>query len=189
MLSDEELVEEIKSGSQAAMEVLVKKHYKNIFAYMYRKLGDYHLAYDMTQEVFIKMMKNIHDYKGKGQFKHWILTIAVNHCRDYFRSSIYKKRNEEQELAPQLKDEKENVWDLLSKKIESQKVKEAMEQLPDFQKDTIILKFYHDLKIKEIAEITESNESTVKSRLKQGIEKLKKILIGGDEGEKKQERK
>ena len=189
MQSDEELVEEIKNGSQAAMEVLVKKHYNNIFAYMYRKLGDYHLAYDMTQEVFIKMMKYIQDYKGQGQFKHWLITIAVNHCRDYYRSSTYKKRNEEQVLAPHLKDEKENVWDLISKKIESEKVKEAVQQLPDFQKDPIILKFYHDLKIKEIAVITESNESSVKSRLKQGTEKLRKILIGGNQGEKKRERK
>ncbi|MDQ0253560.1 DNA-directed RNA polymerase specialized sigma24 family protein [Evansella vedderi] len=84
---DEELIEEIKNGSQAAMEVLIKKQYKTIFAYVYRKVGDYHLAYDMTQEVFIKMMKSINEYKGGGKFQHWLLKIAVNHCRDYFRSS------------------------------------------------------------------------------------------------------
>ncbi|MCT8138387.1 RNA polymerase sigma factor [Anaerobacillus sp. CMMVII] len=181
MPTDEELIEEIKNGSQAAMEVLVKKHYKNIFAYIYRKLGDYHLAYDMTQEVFIKMMRYIYDYKGEGKFPHWLLKIAVNHCRDYFRSSAYKQKGGENELLQHLKDEKQNVWDLLSKKIESEKVKLAVQQLPEYQKEAIVLKFFQNLKIKEIAEITDSKEATVKSRLKQGLEKLKKILKGGTE--------
>lgn len=186
MPTNEELIEEIKNGSQAAMEVLVKKHYKNIFAYVYRKLGDYHLAYDLTQEVFIKMMKSIGTYKAKGKFEHWLLTIAVNHCRDYFRSSTYKHRSKEQEIFHQIKDGSENVWDLLSKKIDSEKVKEALQTLPEYQKETIILRFYHDLKIKEIAQITKSKEATVKSRLRQGISKLKELLQGGNKYEKAQ---
>ena len=48
MLTDEELIEEIIQGSQAAMEVLVNKHYKSVFAYLYRKTGDYHTAFDLT---------------------------------------------------------------------------------------------------------------------------------------------
>ena len=181
LLTDQELIEEIKNGSQAAMEVLVKKHYRNIFAYVYRKLGDYHLAYDITQEVFIKMIKSIHDFTPHGQFKHWLLTIAVNQCRDYCRSSKFKQKSVEGELTDTLRDEKEDVWDLLSKKIESERVKEAIGQLPDYQREPIILRFYHDLKIKEIATITNSKEATVKSRLKQGIQKLKKHFKGGDQ--------
>lgn len=180
MPTDEDLIEEIKNGSQAAMEVLVKKHYKNIFAYVYRKLVDYHLAYDLTQEVFIKMMKSIATYKAKGKFEHWLLTITVNHCRDYFRSSTYKHKNKEQEIVHDIKDGSKNVWDLLSKKIDSEKVKEALQTLPDYQKEAIILRFYHDLKIKEIADITKSKEATVKSRLRQGVGKLKELLQGGN---------
>ncbi|MDG5789070.1 RNA polymerase sigma factor [Evansella sp. AB-P1] len=180
MSTDEELIEEIKNGSQAAMEVLVKRHYKYIFAYVYRKLGDYHLAYDLTQDIFIKMMKSIHHYKGEGKFEHWLLKIAVNHCRDYFRSRSYKEKEEQNTLSEQIKDEKENVWDLISKKLESEKVKTAVHKLPEYQKEAIILKFYKGLKIKEIAHLTDSKEATVKSRLKQGIEKLKIALKGGD---------
>lgn len=186
MPTDEELIEEIKNGSQAAMEVLVKKHYKNIFAYVYRKVGDYHLAYDLTQEIFIKMMRSITSYKSKDKFKNWLITIAVNHCRDYFRSSTYRNKNKEQNLNYHVKDNRENVWDLLSKKIESERVKETLKKLPDYQRDSIILRFYHDLSIKEIAQITESKESTVKSRLRQGIGKLRSVLQGGDNSGKRQ---
>ncbi|HHU20040.1 MAG TPA: RNA polymerase sigma factor [Bacilli bacterium] len=176
MPTDEELIDEIQLGSQAAMEVLVKRHYQYIFAYVYRKVGDYHLAYDLTQEVFVKMMKALKRYRGKNKFKHWLLKIAVNHCRDYFRSRAFKHKEKEGELAPKLIDQKSNVWDLISKKINSEEVKAALEQLPEYQKETIILRYYHDLKIKEIAEVTDSKEATVKSRLRQGQAKLKQLL-------------
>lgn len=181
MSSDEELIDEIKAGSHSAMEVLVARHYKNIFAYVYRKIGDYHTAYDLTQEIFIKMMKSIDRYHANGKFTNWLLTIAVNHCRDYFRNSHFQNSKNEQQLDYPILDENGNIWDLFSKKIEHKRVKEALEKLPDFQKEAIILKFYHGLKIKEIAVITNSKESTVKSRLKQGMEKLKISLKGENE--------
>lgn len=172
--TDQELIHEIKNGSQAAMEVLVQRHYKNIFAYIYRKVGDYHLAYDLTQETFVKMMKSINNYKPYGKFSNWLLTIAVNQCRDYFRSSKFKQMDNEQEFQDWIPDEKENIAQLLSKKVESERVRTALQQLPDFQREAIILQYYHDLKIREIAKITHSKEATVKSRLRQGIQKLQK---------------
>lgn len=184
--TDEELIEEIKNGSQAAMEVLVKKHYRSIFAYVYRKLGDYHLAYDVTQEIFIKMIKSIHNFKHKGQFKNWLLTITVNHCRDYFRSAKFKQKSTELELDDSIKDERGNVLDLLSKKIESEQMKEVIQQLPEFQREVIILRFYHDLKIKDIAYITNNKEATVRSRLKQGMQKLKNSFKGGNKDGKQE---
>src|SRR5690625_4821926 len=148
--TDEELIEEIKNGSQAAMEVLVKKHYKQIFAYIYRTVGDYHTAYDLTQEVFIKMMNSLGRYHGKGKFAHWIITIAVNLCRDFFRSRYFREKSEEQELQPYIYDKQENVWDLLSKKWKSERVKHMIERLPSYQKEAIILRFYYGYQMKEI---------------------------------------
>lgn len=176
MLTDEELIEEIKNGSQAAMEVLVRKHYKRIFAYIYRTVGDYHIAYDLTQEVFVKMMQSLHLYQRKGRFANWLITIAVNHCRDFFGSRLYKQASDEKELQPYVSNKRDNVWNLLSKKWESEQVRQAIQQLPTFQREPIILRFYHDYKMKEIAKITKSNESTVKSRIRQGTNKLKRIL-------------
>lgn len=189
MSSDEELIEEIKSGSHAAMEVLVNRHYKNIFAYVYRKIGDYHTAYDLTQEIFIKMIKSLGSYKTDGKFTNWLLTIAVNHCRDYFRNSHFQNSKHNQQLNYSMIDEKENIWDLFSKKAEHNRVKKALEKLPDYQREAIILKFYHDLKIREIAVITDSKEATVKSRLKQGTDKLKYILKGEYEDDKENKAK
>ncbi|WP_130808144.1 RNA polymerase sigma factor [Senegalia massiliensis] len=188
MPTDEELIEEINKGSQAAMEVLVKKYYKSIFSYIYRKIGDYHISYDLTQEVFIKMMKSINKYEGRGKFNNWILKIAVNHCNDYYKSKTFKNRTRETQLEDRMSENNDKVWDLLKKKIERNLVKKEILRLPDYQKDVLILRYYHDMKLKEIADITESKESTVKSRLRQGTCKLKKNLLGGEDIEKRKRR-
>ncbi len=180
MPTDDELIKEIRDGSQAAMEVLIKRHYNSIFSYVYRKVGEQHSAYDLTQEVFIKMMKAISSFHAKGDFKNWLYKIATHTCYDYFRSNMYKKMKVEVELDTSLPDENEHVFAYLDRKLDRQKMKNAIDELPSYQKDAIILKFYHDLKIKDIANVTECKEATVKSRLRQGLAKLKEILEGGE---------
>lgn len=183
MPTDEQLIKEIKAGSQAAMELLVKRHYQSIFAYMYRRTSDYHLAYDLTQEVFIKMMQSMPRYKKKGKFSNWLFTIAVNHSRDFYRSKRYRDQKDEQKLPDTVEQEGNQVWDFLHKKIERVQMKKAIDQLPSAQKEAVLLRFYHDLKIREIAEVTRSNESTVKSRLRQAIQKLNETITDERAGE------
>lgn len=178
--SDNELIKEIIYGNQAAMELLVKRHYSMVHSFVYRLTGDYNLSYDLTQEVFIKMMKSLnrYDYK-KGNFKSWILKISSNHCRDYFRTSTYKQRTEISDINEIEIKSDENIIDLLEIKEDRILVKSAIDNLPTLQREAIILKYYHDLKIKEISNITGDMENTIKSRLFNGIKNLKKYLGGG----------
>ncbi len=187
-LSDEELIKEILNGSQAAMEVLVKRHYNMVFSFVYRKIGNYHTALDIVQEIFIKMIKSLKSYRHTGKFQNWLLTIAVNHCRDYYRSSLFLEQTKEKEISISLPDKNENVWDLFIKKKEKEEIQKLILTLPDYQRDVIILKYYHEKKIKEIAQIMGSKEATVKSRLRQGLMKLKELIIGGEFFEKRNKR-
>lgn len=180
MLIDDTLVAEIQNGNAAAMELLVKRHYNIIFSYICRKIGERNKADDLTQEVFIKMMKSIENLKVKeGKFANWLLKIAVNTCRDYYKTKQYKYDSQEcmlQEDVP----ETINIVHILEKKEESLKIKEALSKIPDFQREVIILKFYHQKTYNEIAQITSCSESTVKSRARQGLSKLKEILKGSE---------
>lgn len=182
--TDEDLIKEIQNGNEYAMEVLIKRHYKLIFSFIYRNVGDYHTAYDITQNALIKLVKAINNYKDEGKFKNWLLRIASNACNDYFRSSSFIKNKSNVELDTNLIDKNSNVYEIMSRKFERQEIKNAIMTLPSFQRDALILKYYHELKIKDIAYITQSTESTVKSRLRQGIEKLKQLFIRGDKNEK-----
>lgn len=183
--TDEQLIKETLKGNESAMEILVKRHYDLVHSYIYRTTNDYNTSYDITQEVFIKMMKNIDKYNlESGKLKNWLLKIAVNTTKDYFKSKTYKQRSENCDIENHQIEDKSNVIDIISKKEEAIKIKEAVENLPKLQREAILLKYYNDLKIKEISIITGDNENTIKSRLYNGIKNLKKLL-GGDICEEK----
>ena len=178
MPTDEELIAEIRRGSQAAMEVLVRRHYRAVFAYIYRRIGDYHAAFDLAQEVFIRMLQALPSYREGGKFEAWLLKIAVNRCRDYVRSPVCAQRAEARELdeafcAP------DNVTDLFEASLSRRAVREAVLALPDDQREAVILHYYHGYKLREIAAVTGAKEATVKSRVYQALSKLKRKLEGG----------
>lgn len=176
MQTDHELMLEIRSGSKSALEVLIKRYYKLVFSYIYRIVGDYHTAYDLTQETFIKVAKNMHIYKADGEFKYWLFKIALNTCRDYFKSKAHKMKSDSILVEEITLEDHSNVIDLIEQKEDSNFIKSTVMQLPTYQREVIILRFFHDLKVKTIADITETGESTVKSRIKQGLSKLKVLL-------------
>lgn len=180
---DHELMKEILDGSQAAMEVLTRKYYRTIFAFVYRKVGNKDLAYELTQEIFIKVIQRIQSYSGKGSFKSWLYSIAVNHCRDYWKSAYYKNNSKESELSETIASEESSVHYIFERKETREQVKLAINNLPDYQKEAIILKYFHQMKILEIADVTNAKVSTVKSRLKQGLGKLAKLIERGEEDE------
>lgn len=184
--SDNQLIKEILKGNESAMELLVKRYYKMVHSFISRYVGDFNIAYDLTQEVFIKIIKNLNrcDYQDNG-FNKWALKIASNHCKDYFKSKAYKQRQVSEDINNIELSSSENVIDILEKNERRGQVIKALNNLPDLQREAIILKYYNDLKIKDISRITGANESTIKSRIFNGIKSLKNIIGGsGDENRK-----
>ena len=115
-----------------------------------------------------------------GKFQNYLLTIAVNTCNNYFKKE--KPACVDLETL-EMVDETDSSLEKVIRKESRNAVRRAVNELPDYQKEVIILRFYYDLKIKEIAAITNANVPTVKSRLQQGLKKLQRYLAdfkGGD---------
>ena len=159
----------------------MRKHYRNIYNYCFRKTGNQEIAEDLTQETFIKLIRSIHHFRFTGKFTNYLFTIAVNTCNDYYRTSkdVYK----DVDINYQVDDLKKPVEQIIQKEMEI-RIKKAINSLPTIQKDALILFYYHDIKVKDIAKIMNANISTTKSRLKQGRDKLEKILGEDDYFEK-----
>lgn len=174
MQTDEMLIKNIISGDEEALNLLVKKYYNLVYGFVYRKIGNYHQSYDITQEVFIKVMKSIKRYKHKKNFVNWLLKITVNHCNDYYR----RNKNKEDVSIDKYYDIKSSSdpHEELLGKIDSEIIRKLVLSLPDYQRDVLILRFYNDLKFKEIAFITKTSESTAKSRYRQGIDRLRLLI-------------
>ena len=176
-MTDEELLQEIQSGSEAALDVLIRRYYNEVFAYIVRRTRQEHLAYDLTQEVFTKMLHSIKTLEMRKSLRGWLMTVALNQVRDYYRSKQAKGIKQERDLAEELvTDSHPNVAYLFEAKETAKEVQQAVHTLPDYQSEAIILKYFHEFKINEIAAMTETTESTVKSRLRQGMKKLAKLL-------------
>jgi RNA polymerase sigma factor (sigma-70 family) len=172
-IEDYTLIRQIKKGDKNAFDTLVRKYYQNIYSYCVRRIGNQVVAADLTQDIFLKLSKAIYDYNFSGKFINFLFTIAVNTCNDYFRKPHQAYENIEN---LQKGDDKSTPIEDIIRNEQAMFIKQKIDELPDIQKDTIILYYYNDIKLKDIAKIMGVNLSTVKSRLKQGKDKLKKIF-------------
>ena len=174
-MKEKELIYRAKCGNKDALEAIIEKYYSDIYSFLCRRIGDKSYAEDLTQDVFLKFSVSLPQYKEQNKLKSYLFAIAVNSSNDYFR------RNKE-ELV-------ENNFDNVSYKTQFEKelekaqaVKNAVMSLSPKQRDVVILRYYHDMKIKEIAEVLSIPQATVKTQLYRGEKNLKNLLKGELEG-------
>ncbi|CDE91318.1 dNA-directed RNA polymerase specialized sigma subunit sigma24 homolog [Clostridium sp. CAG:389] len=170
-MEDKELIYKIQHGNKELLEILIEKYYDDIYRFCYYKTGNSSLSYDLTQETFLKLIKYIGTYKHRGKFKSYLITISMNVCNTYF-----DENKVELEELDDNQTYKENDSNELSRIEQKNSIDKALKELPEKQKEVIILKYYEDLKIKDISKILDEKVPTIKSRLKQGIEKLSRYL-------------
>lgn len=172
------LISECIAGNQAAIEMLVRQYEAGVFRLALSVLNDEADAKEITQETFIAALKSLRTYQEKKTFKAWLYTIALNLSRSHLRKrkvierlkttvgSIF--RVESQKLpSPEdalIRTEKEQaVWDELNK-------------LDERHRTVMVLRYFHELPISEIAEIMDINEGTIHSRLHTARERLRDTL-------------
>ncbi|MBU3209006.1 RNA polymerase sigma factor [Clostridium algidicarnis] len=171
IIEDCNLIRKIQKHDKEAFDTLVRKYYQSIYSYCVRRTGDKVIAADLTQDIFLKLVKSIYDYHFIGKFSNFLFTIAVNTCTDYYRKP---QRYYVDIDSLQASDEKPTPIEEVILDEEGKLIKKMIDNLPDIQKDAIILYYYHDMKAKDIAKIMGVKLSTIKSRLKQGKDKLEK---------------
>lgn len=179
--SDEHLVARTLDGDVGAFNDLVARWESSLYRFVYRYLGDSEDARDICQEAFVRAYTNLDRFRGQAKFSSWLYQIALNLARSEFR-----RRG----ARPQVSLEENETWSHLrlvpdggvspdESAIHGQRstaLRQALAELPERQRTVVILKEYHGLKFREIAEILGTPESTVKSRLYHGLESLARSL-------------
>ncbi|MDL2318821.1 sigma-70 family RNA polymerase sigma factor [Eubacteriales bacterium OttesenSCG-928-A19] len=168
------LVERMQSGDKTAMDEIIRLYYNDVYCFLCRKLPTFAQAQDMTQDVFMRLTLGIHRYQERGKLRNYLLQMALNACRDYYRRCPPDPLNVD-DIADTLPGAP-LPGEVYEAREQGERVRAVLQSLPDFQKDVIILRFYHDLAFKDIARITGANLSATKSRYKQGMDKLKRLL-------------
>lgn len=162
--TDEQLVTNyLLKGNQESLEILIKRYLKPIFSFVFRFLREKQDAEDVTQEVFIKVWKNLKKFDRKKSFKTWIFTIAKNTCLDWQR----KNKKQPIYLAKTFNEPTYFFDDSLEK---------ILKELSPEYRLVLILRYNDHLKFKEIAEILEKPLNTVKSYHRRALFLLKNYL-------------
>jgi RNA polymerase sigma-70 factor (ECF subfamily) len=170
--SDEELMKAFAGGNMEAFEHLYDRHRGPLYRYILRLAGEAATANDLYQGSWEKIIKARGNYKATAPFRAWMYRIAHNHVMDFFR-----RRRPVSDLPPEETEANEPGPDkLLQDEYRKRELREAIEQLPDEQKDVLLLKLEAGLDLQTIADVTGVNRETAKSRLRYAVGKLKHTL-------------
>ncbi len=152
---------------------IVKMYYERIYNLSKKILKDKDKAFDATQEIFLKVYKNLNKFEGRSSLFTWIYRIAINHCLSLLR----KEKNEKVE---ELEWEKIPAPIDIEKEYENNRLKELiakyLEKLSPLEKSVFLLYHQEGLKIREVSEVLNLKEGTIKAVLFNAHKKLKKFL-------------
>jgi len=168
---DSALLEDCKRGDRQALDSLVRRYERPVFNAAFRMLGNRDEAADVTQTVFLKAFENLDRYDPKYKFFSWIYRIAVNTSIDHLNS---RRRNEP--LAGDLVAEGGAPETLVEEAGVSVALQDALMELQEDYRSVIVLRHFTDYSYKEISQILDIPEKTVKSRLFSARQRMKDSL-------------
>lgn len=180
-----QLINQAKAGNTDAFETLIKSYEKSIYTICLRMLLSEEEAYDATQEVCVKIWRQLHLFKGDSKLSTWIYRITTNQCLDLLRKnknknkkeiSLFQKNDDDEEWMIDQGNEKENVEKIMENKELKEILKEAIYQLKEDYKTVIVLRDINQYSYDEIAQILNISLGTVKSRLSRARASLRYFL-------------
>ncbi len=195
------LIKQAQGGDTSAFEKLIQRHEKIVFNIAYKMLSNAEDVKDISQDVFVKVYKNLPKFDGKSAFSTWIYRITVNTCIDEIRKRKGKEtysmdeefEGDENSMSRQYEDEGPTPEEALIADEKKKMIMDGISRLSQEHKTVIVLRDIEGFSYTEITEITGMTLGTVKSRLARARLQLKNILIKQmellDDGERHKDKK
>ena len=172
-------VQNAQKGDNAAFEALYSEFYDKLYFFVLKNVGRKEAAEDITQDTFLKSMEKIRDLDKPETYSSWLHSIAFNKCKDLFRAenrNTYFDSDEEQEAAFENLSLNEPMMipeDFATNKDRAKQLKAMIDSLKPDMKSALILYYYDDMSISQVAKTLKMNDNTVKQKLFQARKKLK----------------
>jgi RNA polymerase sigma-70 factor, ECF subfamily len=179
------LIERLRAGEEAAYEYLLARFQQPVYSLVQRLIDDPTEASDVTQDVFLKVFRNIGSFRGQSSLKTWIYRISVNEAHNR-RRWFGRHRRAEIELESDdagkswlehLSDHSKTPFDLVLNQERRDAIERALAGLSPAFRDAVVLRDLEDMSYEEIADVLEISIGTVKSRILRGREAMRKALI------------
>ena len=182
VLNDQDLVQAYIKGDQSAIETLINRHRSKVFTYILLTIKNQQLAEDLFQETFIKVIQSLRGgkYKDNGRFLSWVIRIAHNLIIDHFRKEkqMNSVSNDDTEVdlfnSKKLSD-KNIEEEIVNSQIQAE-LRSLINELPNDQREVVLLRHYGELSFKEIADQTDVSINTALGRMRYALINLRKLI-------------
>ena len=182
MITDYELIQRFIKGEQSCFEEIIHRHRNKVFAYIGLYIRDQALVEDIFQDTFLKVIQSVKagKYYDNGKFLSWVMRIAHNLIIDHFRRlkqmNTMSNDDYESDLFNSRKLADANIEDNIIRGQIRKDVRKLIGQLPDDQKEVVILRHYAGLSFKEIADVTDVSINTALGRMRYALINMRKIM-------------
>jgi RNA polymerase sigma factor (sigma-70 family) len=176
--SDESLALRLRDGDSKAGDLLVKRYHPALIRYLHRLAGTDHMAEELHQQTWLSVLDHIERFdptSSSGGFKAWLFRIATNKTNDHWRSKG-RERTATEGLKLVTDEELPAAGDRLESTEEQEKLKRAIQLLPDAQRQVLMLRYYSNLKFVEIAQLLGCPLNTALGRMHKATQKLKSLM-------------
>jgi len=182
---DKELVKKTLAGKQDAFEMIIQKYQQPLLNYIGHTVGQYELALELTQDVFIKTYPSLHSYRPRYKFSTWLYKIASNYIIDYWRKKKIKafsidQQSEKEDSPPpiQVPSKETSIYEKYELSEIRRKIEIALKKIPPHLRELFVWKHINELSYQEIAEIKDLPVGTIKNRVFQAKELIRKQMEG-----------
>jgi len=173
--ADESLMLEVRDGEVARLGILFERHHRPLYNLFVRLTGNREASEDLVQEVFLRILKYRHTYRGESGFTVWLYKIAHNARADYFRKPKREVTMPEDGFEPISEDF--IASDKLEQRQEVDLLRAALNKLSEDKREVLVLSRFQNLKYDEIAELLDCAVGTVKARVHRAIKDLRQIVL------------
>lgn len=175
-MTDEELLRGMARGDQASFEALVHRYHAPLSGYLYRHLRDPGRVEDFVQETFLRLIRQLKEKRIPDNLQAWLYRVAMNMCRDYWKSAAYQSEKNRFGEPPEQHDASPSVVELAERQETRREIMKTLDELPEVQREIVTLRFYQDMKLQDIADVTGLPLGSVKTYLYKALRKLKTRL-------------
>jgi RNA polymerase sigma-70 factor (ECF subfamily) len=180
-IADSVLVSDYINGKEASLSLLINKHQQRLFSFIYSKIQDKDLTEDIFQDTFIKVIRTLKKgkYNEEGKFLPWVMRIAHNLVIDHFRKNNRMpsfKNTDEFNIFSVLHDGSPNAESQLIQEQIYEDVRGLINELPEEQKEVLLMRMYKDMSFKEISENTGVSINTALGRMRYALINMRKLI-------------
>ncbi len=178
---DNEIMIAVRNGELQKMEVIFERHHKKLLNFFLRQTGDPQTSEDLVQEVFYRMLKYRHTYRGDGAFTTWMFSVARSAFYTHYRKK--KLKTDSLQSTENIKSPEQGPEEKIEKNHQNQLLHQALSMLPHKKREVLLLSRFENMKYKEIAKVMGCKLGTIKARVHSALKDLATIYkdLSGEE--------